>query len=323
MEASSEGGPSGRAARSNGASSGPGNETDASGARHSATTQSSSSAIHSFYEATIFPITFIAAARMSEVTSASTDEARLSMSGTSVLLSGEPGCGKTTLLFQYSLNIAAKAGLRVVLLSSKEKLMQNPPVPEFGMHRTKESILQRIDIRYVSTGAEIISFVARIHEQPPARRPTVILIDDFSSWFRGDKSEIVRALCLLTHTVKWLGGSAGDAPIKPHFVIADTPQLGASTLGYERWVSIVGRIVRHTEPVRTRRQFQLQHMHPTDPTVPLFSLTFTHYPPSHAYLHSDASDFEASSVTIFYYMFRRKKMLFAALEGIAVKADVE
>ena len=229
-------------------------------------------------------------------------------SGVGIGLCGPEQCGKSILLFEYGLSIAAM-GEQVLLLCDQDKL-RNLPLADINETGSKEHILRKIDLKYVTSGEKLLHYIARIHETPRERLPTVILVDDFTSWFRGDKGEIIRCICLLSETMKWLAAMRppNRSPV-PHYVITlDNRYLNE----LDRWLPLKAVITKHTSSVGD--------IPVTHGDAPLFSLSASHTASSNPWLLCEVNPNEASHFTI-YYHFGKQKVFFAGLHGELARLD--
>ena len=194
----------------------------------------------------------------------------------SIGVEGPPRSGRTTLLFQYALNIA-ELGHRVVFFCEQGKLLRQPPTPEQDIQGTSERVLHRIELKYTDTVDSIVASLARLQELPEASRPTVILVDDFDMWYRSDTLAAIHALAVLESTVQWLAQSADPAGIVPHFLVS----YAQPDFPIQRWLKLVGKVTMDI---------------PSRACV----LTITHSPASNAWLHADANPYEAKSSSLAY-----------------------
>lgn len=165
------------------------------------------------------------------------------------LLSGPPGCGKTSLLFQFAVNCAAQSGRGVVFMCSKGRLENNPPFLSQGVDPSL-SLLQRIQIKYIEDGDEIRKYFAAFHILD--NFPAAVIVDDFADFFserscqqrygitRARDLAMVRALALchnaIGHANTKLGTLGSCNLLISDIQQGDTPR---SMFIYKRWINSI------------------------------------------------------------------------------------
>ena len=234
----------------------------------------------------IHPSLFVSARRASELDPAAL---RQGFTAAGVALEAPKGAGKTSLLFQYATNLAERGG-RVLLLCENSKLLRDPPAVEGELKSVDETVLRRIALKFVDSGAALVGFLARIQE-PDAY--DAILVDDLDTWFHHDRAALLRCLCLLSETVAWLHrrkkGAEGGGPLEPplpppHFMVAHLPL----DVSLKRWVPCTAVATRVEEE-------EAGAAHGT-----LHVLRVEHAPESNVWLHSDRNAGELASAEVWY-----------------------
>ncbi|XP_021867253.1 uncharacterized protein [Spinacia oleracea] len=108
------------------------------------------------------------------------------------LLSGTPSCGKTSLLFQYAMNMAAHCQSPslgyVVFICNRGRLETKPPFLSQGIDASSH-IFQRIQIKYVDDFDDegIKKYFAAFHLLHSF--PSAVIIDDFGDFFLESKCQ--------------------------------------------------------------------------------------------------------------------------------------
>ncbi|KDD76493.1 hypothetical protein H632_c206p0, partial [Helicosporidium sp. ATCC 50920] len=92
-----------------------------------------------------------------------------------VLLVGSPGAGTVALLFQYA-HAAARAGLNVVILGSRESLSDNHPVVD--SKAASDPVWRDVHLKYLSNVQEALLYLGGVHLLDPEFRPHLILLHD-------------------------------------------------------------------------------------------------------------------------------------------------
>ncbi|KAL1550503.1 hypothetical protein AAHA92_18455 [Salvia divinorum] len=157
------------------------------------------------------------------------------------ILSGPPCSGKTSLLFQFAFNSAAK-GNAVVILCHRRTLETSPPFLSQGVDPSSE-IFRRIQIKYVDDDEGIKSYFAAFHLHPTF--PTSIIVDNLGHFFverncqekynnpRGKELAMIRVLALCRNAISHAN--------RCEIVLSDTHKGDTPRLLYiyKRWVSCI------------------------------------------------------------------------------------
>ncbi|KAF9618930.1 hypothetical protein IFM89_002925 [Coptis chinensis] len=131
-----------------------------------------------------------------------------------MLLSGPPSCGKTSLLFQFAINIASQNissnAHYVVFITNQRKLECKPPYLSQGIDPSSD-VLGRIQMKYVEDDEGIKKYFASFHLHQ--NFPSAVIVDDFGDFFnestcqerygnqRGRDLAIVRTLALCQNAI--------------------------------------------------------------------------------------------------------------------------
>lgn len=169
-----------------------------------------------------------------------------------MLLSGPPSCGKTSLLFQFAFNSACDRNSDnpfVVFICNRRKLESNPPFLSQAVDPSSD-VFQRIQMKYVENYEGIKKYFAAFHLQETF--PSAVVLDDFGDFFsdsncqerygnqRGRDLAIVRTLALCTSAIHYASERSNwKSPCKlllsdTHH--GDTPRL---LFIYKRWMSSI------------------------------------------------------------------------------------
>ncbi|XP_021758825.1 uncharacterized protein LOC110723764 [Chenopodium quinoa] len=109
------------------------------------------------------------------------------------LLTGPPSCGKTSLLFQFALNMAAHCQSTsqgyIVFICNRRRFETKPPFLSQGVDASSH-IFQRIHIKYMDDYDDegIKKFFAAFHLLHPL--PLAVIIDDFGDFFLESKCQM-------------------------------------------------------------------------------------------------------------------------------------
>ncbi|KAG7583060.1 P-loop containing nucleoside triphosphate hydrolase [Arabidopsis suecica] len=99
------------------------------------------------------------------------------------LLSGPISSGKTSLLFQFALNVAsASTNNRVVFICHRKRIESNPPFLSQGIDPSSD-VFNRIQMKYVDDDEGIRKYFAAFHLHHVDDFPNAVIIDDFGDYF--------------------------------------------------------------------------------------------------------------------------------------------
>eukprot|EP00884_Botryococcus_braunii_P015612 jgi/Botrbrau1/2734/Bobra.0164s0014.1 len=153
---------------------------------------------------------------------------------TACIIAGPARCGKTSILFHYALNMTA-SGKTVIIICIKDR-MENTTLllPE----DTSPALLERIQIKYISTGEELRRYAAAFHLL--GEPPDALLLDDLSSYIsdhdrRGYEMEVVKTVALLSEAVRHAQEQRRGTPtmlVATELAAAEKPR---STYLTQRW----------------------------------------------------------------------------------------
>uniref|UniRef100_A0ACD5V970 Uncharacterized protein n=1 Tax=Avena sativa TaxID=4498 RepID=A0ACD5V970_AVESA len=166
-----------------------------------------------------------------------------------ILLSGPASCGKTSLLFQFTINRAAESGRRVVFICSKGRLENSPPFLSQGVDSSLD-VLQRIQIKYIEDDEGIRNYFAAFHLLD--NFPASVIVDDFTGFFserscqqrygntRARDLAMVRILALCQNAIAHANlklGTLGSC----NLLLSDVHQGDnpRSMFIYKRWISSI------------------------------------------------------------------------------------
>ncbi|KAK9675326.1 hypothetical protein RND81_11G000700 [Saponaria officinalis] len=151
------------------------------------------------------------------------------------LLTGPPSCGKTSLLFQYALNLLSSNSNSdasyVVFICVRSRLQSHPPFLSQGIHPCSH-LFRRIHIKYVdeSDAVSLKKYFAAFHLLSPF--PLAVIVDDFSLFFplthtynnaRGRDLAMLRVLAL-SHSALLHANKTSPC----HLLFSDTHHHGDS-----------------------------------------------------------------------------------------------
>jgi hypothetical protein len=103
------------------------------------------------------------------------------------VLAGPPGCGKTTLLFTYAVNAAAR-GLRVTFLTLREAVETSPPL--LSPASAPAGALHAVDMKYLRGEDDLVRWCASSHLL--ATPPHCVLVDGLTALLDRDVREGAR-----------------------------------------------------------------------------------------------------------------------------------
>ncbi|CAA6660043.1 unnamed protein product [Spirodela intermedia] len=136
---------------------------------------------------------------------------------TMMLLSGPPGSGKTSLLFQFAFNCALGNRGDVVFICNRRRMETKPPCLSQGIDPTSE-VFQRIRMKYIEDDEGIKQYFAAFHLSILFRRQSC---QDRYGNQRGRDIAMVRTLSLGWDAVSHANKSSAE-PCK--ILLADTHQ---------------------------------------------------------------------------------------------------
>ncbi|CAL0334268.1 unnamed protein product [Lupinus luteus] len=98
-----------------------------------------------------------------------------------LLLSGPPSSGKTSLLFQFAINIATlHSDSTVIFICNRHTFHSKPPFLSQGIDPSSH-VFHRIQMKYLNDDQDIRNYFSAFHLYHTL--PTAILIDDFALFF--------------------------------------------------------------------------------------------------------------------------------------------
>ncbi|GAB4839712.1 hypothetical protein Ancab_020422 [Ancistrocladus abbreviatus] len=170
-----------------------------------------------------------------------------------ILLSGPPSCGKTSLLFQFALNCLASSysddvnisSRNVVFICSRQRLQSNPPYLSQGIDPSSHNF-HRIQIKYVEDDQGVNNYFAAFHLHHSF--PVAVIIDDFGGFFhqrtcqerygnaRGRDLAMVRTLALCQNSMLHANKRASCKLLLSDTHHGDSP---GNLFIYKRWVSSI------------------------------------------------------------------------------------
>ncbi|CAN8270470.1 unnamed protein product [Cochlearia groenlandica] len=164
------------------------------------------------------------------------------------LLTGPISSGKTSLLFQYAINVAAASTTaRVVFICHRRKIETNPPFLSQGIESSSD-LFDRIQMKYVDDEEGIRNYFAAFHlhvvdDDDDDDLPDTVLIDDFGDYFRhltnsrGSDMAMARTVALCHNAIAYANGKKANCEL----VLSDTSH-GDSTRSlfvYKRWIPTI------------------------------------------------------------------------------------
>uniref|UniRef100_A0A1J3HEN0 Uncharacterized protein n=1 Tax=Noccaea caerulescens TaxID=107243 RepID=A0A1J3HEN0_NOCCA len=168
------------------------------------------------------------------------------------LLSGPISSGKTSVLFQYALNVAsASTSNRVVFICRRKRIEANPPFLSQGIDPSSD-VFNRIQMKYVDDDEGIRKYFAAFHLHLDL--PAAVVIDDFGDFFtqlnsngtlmnssRARDMAMVRTLALCHNAIT----DAKKATCQ--LVISETNPGDSprSLFIYKRWITTIFTIKGH------------------------------------------------------------------------------
>ncbi|KMT07349.1 hypothetical protein BVRB_6g149760 [Beta vulgaris subsp. vulgaris] len=169
------------------------------------------------------------------------------------LLSGPPSCGKTSLLFQYALNLAAQfessSQEYIVFICNRRRFENKPPFLSQGIDASSyKTIFRRIQIKYLDDYDDdgMKKYFAAFHLLQPF--PIAVIIDDFGQFFleskcqqrynnpRGRDLAMVRVLALCHSAITHANKTGVCQLLLSDTHHGDSPRL---LFVYKRWISSI------------------------------------------------------------------------------------
>ncbi|XP_023642793.1 uncharacterized protein LOC17893061 isoform X1 [Capsella rubella] len=167
------------------------------------------------------------------------------------LLSGPVSSGKTSLLFQFALNLAsASTDSRVVFICHRKKLESNPPFLSQGIDPSSD-VFNRIQMKYVDDDEGIRKYFAAFHLHHVDDSPVAVIIDDFGDYFtqlnsvtssRARDMAMVRTLALCHNAIVDANRKAFCELVLSETNHGDSPR---SLFIYKRWIAKIFSIKAH------------------------------------------------------------------------------
>ncbi|EOA12053.1 hypothetical protein CARUB_v100079720mg, partial [Capsella rubella] len=151
--------------------------------------------------------------------------------------------GKTSLLFQFALNLAsASTDSRVVFICHRKKLESNPPFLSQGIDPSSD-VFNRIQMKYVDDDEGIRKYFAAFHLHHVDDSPVAVIIDDFGDYFaqlnsvtssRARDMAMVRTLALCHNAIVDANRKAFCELVLSETNHGDSPR---SLFIYKRWIA--------------------------------------------------------------------------------------
>ncbi|CAN7049122.1 hypothetical protein IGI04_026342 [Brassica rapa subsp. trilocularis] len=173
--------------------------------------------------------------------------------GNLTLLSGPISSGKTSLLFQFALNIASASQTNhVVFICHRKRIESNPPFLSQGIDPSSSDAFNRIQMKYVDDDEGLRNYFAAFHlhlDLPPA----ALVIDDFGDYFTNSKGSsimnsrardmaMVRTLALCHNAIAHANKKAACELVLSETSSGDSPR---SLFIYKRWIPSIFTIKGH------------------------------------------------------------------------------
>ncbi|ESQ47506.1 hypothetical protein EUTSA_v10021467mg [Eutrema salsugineum] len=162
------------------------------------------------------------------------------------LLSGPISSGKTSLLFQFALNVAtASESNRVVFICHRKRIESNPPYLSQGIDPSSD-VFNRIQMKYVDGDEGIRKYFAAFHLHIDL--PSAVVIDDFDDYFtqlnskgtlmnsRARDMAMVRTLALCHNAILDANKKAACELVLSESNPGDSPR---SLFIYKRWIPTI------------------------------------------------------------------------------------
>ncbi|XP_010488376.1 PREDICTED: uncharacterized protein LOC104766234 isoform X1 [Camelina sativa] len=167
------------------------------------------------------------------------------------LLSGPVSSGKTSLLFQFALNLAsASTDSRVVFICRRKKIESNPPFLSQGIDPSSD-VFNRIQMKYVDDDEGIRKYFAAFHLHHVVDSPSAVIIDDFGDYFtqlnsvmssRARDMAMVRTLALCHNAIVDANRKVFCELVLSETNHGDSPR---SLFIYKRWITKIFTIKGH------------------------------------------------------------------------------
>ncbi|KAJ4894369.1 hypothetical protein Rs2_21163 [Raphanus sativus] len=166
------------------------------------------------------------------------------------LLSGPITSGKTSLLFQFALNIAsASLTNHVVFICHRKRIESNPPFLSQGIVPSSH-VFNRIQMKYVDDDEGLRNYFAAFHLH--LHLPAAVVIDDFGDYFTNSKGSLmnsrardmamVRTLALCHNAITDANKKAACELVLSETSSGDSPR---SLFIYKRWISSIFTVKGH------------------------------------------------------------------------------
>ncbi|XP_065897924.1 ATPase SWSAP1-like [Dysidea avara] len=129
--------------------------------------------------------------------------------GTRWCISGPPQCGKTSILFDIAVQMAAHHGNRVCFITQKQ--IQELPVLTNRAPPITNSILTNIELQYFNTAEQLTTWCSGVHLQP-SPHPTLVIVDNYDQYFNSKDTAMMAQLCaLLVDATHYISGTMKEA----------------------------------------------------------------------------------------------------------------
>ncbi|CAH2052975.1 unnamed protein product [Thlaspi arvense] len=168
------------------------------------------------------------------------------------LLTGPISSGKTSLLFQFALNVAnASESNRVVFICHRKRIESNPPFLSQGIDPSSD-VFDRIQMKYVDDDEGIRKYFAAFHLHLDF--PAAVVIDDFGDYFtqlnskgtlmnsRARDMAMVRTLALCHNAIVDANKKAACELVLTETNPGDSLR---SLFIYKRWITTIFTIKGH------------------------------------------------------------------------------
>ncbi|KAF8098710.1 hypothetical protein N665_0260s0020 [Sinapis alba] len=168
------------------------------------------------------------------------------------LLSGPISSGKTSLLFQFALNVAtASETNHVVFICHRKRIESNPPFLSQGTDPSSD-VFNRIHMKYVDDDEGLRNYFAAFHLHLDF--PAAVVIDDFGDYFTQSNSKgssinsrardmaMVRTLALCHNAITDANKKAACELVLSETSSGDSPR---SLFIYKRWIPSIFIVKGH------------------------------------------------------------------------------